>query len=341
MQLRSEKLLTHIQNKGLLPVYLISGDEPLQLNETTDIIRHQAKLQGIEERIILDVGVDFYWNRLADESANQSLFSNRRLLDLRLGKNKPGREGSKALSDYAQQLSSDDVLLISSSKLDKKNQQSKWYKSLDNVGATVQIWPIEADKLSSWIQYRFKRYNKSITQDIAQLIADSVEGNMLAASQEMEKLCLISNTDEISAHDVIAAVTDSSRFDVFSLIECAYAGQCKRLIRIFNGLKSEGQEPMAIYGVLMWDYRRLCMLAERYASGVMFNKLFAEYRIWNNKHQQAIQAIIRRYTVKQLYGFLQQANAIDKVIKSNDKHIVWDSLLLLLLSFAGYNNIIR
>lgn len=337
MHLKPEQLASHLQRKGLSAVYLISGDEPLQLNEAADYIRQQAKQKGIQERIILDVGSDFDWRRLADESANQSLFSSNRLLDLRLGSKKPGLKGGKALHEYTIRPVGGDILLITSNKLEKQMQSSKWYKSLDKVGVTIQTWPIETDKLATWIQQRIQRYNKHLTQEAAQLIADSVEGNMLAASQEIEKLCLLINDDTISIDDITSAVTDNSRFDVFSLIENTYAGQCKRLMRIFHGLKNSDQEPIAIYGVLMWDYRRLCMLAENYANGTPLNKLFAEYRIWGNKRQQAITLILHRHSAERLYSFLQQANAIDQTIKSVEKHSAWDSLLRLLLLLAGYN----
>ena len=335
MQLRAEQLPDEIERKGLSPVYLISGDEPLQLNEATDLIRFKAREQGVEERVVLDVATDFDWNRLTEESASMSLFSSTRLIELRMGSSKPGRNGGRVLTEYAEQLASNNILLITSDRLDKRVQQSQWYKSLNKVGVTIQVWPIDTDRLPDWIRQRVQKYNKHITSDAAQLIADRVEGNLLAASQEIGKLCLLIDHNEITADDVIAAVTDNTRYDVFELIECAYANKTKRLLRILNGLKSEGIEPMAIYGALIWDYRRLCTMAYHFDNGSTLEKLFAEYRIWGNKRKQAIKSILNRHNIKKLYELLRQANFLDRKIKSAEKHTVWDAMLTLLLAFSG------
>ena len=337
MQLRAEQLPDEIERKGLSPVYLISGDEPLQLNEATDLIRLKAREQGVEERVVLDVATGFDWYRLIEESASMSLFTSRRLIELRMGSSKPGRDGGKVLTEYAEQLSRDNILLITSDRLDKRVQQSKWYKSLNKVGVTIQVWPIDTDRLPNWIRQRVQKYNKHITVDAAQLIADRVEGNLLAASQEIDKLCLLIDHNEITADDVIAAVIDSARYDVFELTECAYANKTKRLLRILNGLKSEGMEPMAIYGALIWDYRRLCTIAYHFDNGSTLEKLFAEYRIWDNKRKQAIKSILNRHNVKKLYELLRQANSLDRKIKSAEKHTAWDAMLTLLLAFSGVN----
>ncbi|MFB3091488.1 MAG: DNA polymerase III subunit delta, partial [Gammaproteobacteria bacterium] len=272
-----------------------------------------------------------------EESASMSLFTSRRLIELRMGSSKPGRNGGRVLTEYAEQLASNNILLITSDRLDKRVQQSKWYKSLNKVGVTIQVWPIDTDRLPDWIRQRVQKYNKHITVDAAQLIADRVEGNLLAASQEIDKLCLQIDHNEITADDVIAAVIDSARYDVFELTECAYANKTKRLLRILNGLKSEGMEPMAIYGALIWDYRRLCTIAYHFDNGSTLEKLFDEYRIWDNKRKQAIKSILNRHNVKKLYELLRQANSLDRKIKSAEKHTAWDAMLTLLLAFSGVN----
>lgn len=337
MQVRVEQLPDEIKRKGLSSIYLISGDEPLQVNEAADFIRRKARQQGVEERVVLDVAAGFDWNRLIEENASMSLFASTRLIDLRMGSSKPGRDGGKVLAEYAEQLAGDNILLITSDRLDKQVQNSKWYKSLDKAGVTMNVWPIDANKLPGWINQRTQKYNKRITPDAAQLIADRVEGNLLAASQEVAKLCLLVDNDEINTADVMAAVTDSTRFDVFDLLECAYANKTERLMRMLNGLKSEGLEPMAIYGALMWDYRRLCSMGFQFSNGLPLEKLFADYRIWDTRRKQAIKSILNRHDVKKLYGLLRQANYLDRTIKSSEKHTAWDAILALLLAFAGHN----
>ncbi len=337
MQVRVEQLPDEIKRKGLSPVYLISGDEPLQLNEASDFIRHKARESGVEERVVLDVTTGFEWNRLIEENASMSLFASTRFIELRMGASKPGREGGKILTEYTEQLAGENILLITCNKLEKQVQKSKWYKSLDKVGVTTQVWPIDAGKLPNWIRQRIKKHNKTITVDAAQLIADRVEGNMLAAHQEIDKLCLLVDNDEVTVDDVISAVTDSTRFNVFDLIECAYANETKRLLRMLDGLKGEGLDPMAIYGPLMWDYRRLCTMGYHFSNGVTLDKLFADYRIWDNKRKQAIKSILQRHDIKKLYELLKQANALDRTIKSAEKHTAWDAMLSLLLAFSGHN----
>ncbi len=337
MQIRVEQLTAEIERKGLSPIYLISGDEPLQSNEAADFIRRKARESGIEERVVLDVATGFDWNRLIEENASMSLFANTRLIELRMGSSKPGREGGKVLTEYAEHLASENILLITCNKLEKQVQKSKWYKALDKVGVTTQVWPIAAEKLPSWLRQRVKQHNKAITADAAQLIADRVEGNMLAASQEISKLCLLVDNDEITVEDVVSAVTDSTRFDVFNLIECAYANETKRLLRMLDGLKSEGMDPMAIYGPLMWDYRRLCTMGYHLSNGTSLEKLFSDYRIWDNKRKQAIKSILHRHDIKKLHALLKQANTLDRTIKSAEKHTAWDALLSLLLAFSGHS----
>ncbi len=337
MQVRVEQLPAEIERKGLSPIYLLSGDEPLQLNEASDFIRCKARKAGVEERIVLDVTTGFDWNKLIEENASMSLFASTRLIELRMGSSKPGREGGKVLTEYAEQLAGENILLITCNKLEKQMQKSKWYKSLDKIGVTTRIWPIDADKLPNWISQRAQKHQKRIAKDAAQLIANRVEGNMLAASQEIHKLCLLVERDEITVDDVISAVTDSARFNVFNLIECAYANETKRLVRMLDGLKSEGMDPMAIYGALMWDYRRLCTIGYHLSNNVALDKLFADYRIRDNKRKQAIKSILYRHDLKKLYELLKQANALDKTIKSAEKHTAWDAMLDLLLAFSGHN----
>lgn len=337
MQIRIEQLSAEIQRKGLSPLYLISGDEPLQINEASDFIRRKATNAGVAERVVLDVVPGFDWDKLIEENANMSLFSNMRLIELRMGSSKPGRTGSKVLSTYVEQLADENILLITCNKLEKQIQKSKWYKSLDKIGVMTQVWPIVAEKLPAWINQRVEKYNKTITPDAAQLIADRVEGNMLAASQEINKLCLLVDKNEITFNDAASAVTDSARFHVFSLIECAYANEIKRLLLMLDSLKNEGLDPMEIYGALMWDYRRLCTMGYHLSHGHSLERLFTDYRIWDNKRKRAIKSILHRHDVTKLHSLLKQANALDRTIKSAEKHTAWELMLNLLLAFSGHN----
>ena len=219
MRLRADQLADNLGRRGLSPIYYISGDEPLQMLEAADLVRRLAREQGCEERTVLDVVKGFDWNQLSQASANLSLFASRRLIELRLGSQKPGKEGASALLDYASRTDLEDVLLLTSDKIDKRIQQGRWFKALDLVGVTVQIWPIEPDRLPDWIRQRMQSYGKKMDRDAASLIAERVEGNLLAARQEIDKLALLVDKDVVDLKDAMEAVSDSSRFEVFDLIE--------------------------------------------------------------------------------------------------------------------------
>ena len=335
MNLKPEQLTAWLEQKGLSPVYMISGDEPLQLTEAADAVRLKAREQGIKERIVLDVEAGFDWRALMDIQANPSLFSVRRLIELKMGTNRPGKDGGAILVTYTEQNTGNDVLMITAAKLDKRNQQSRWYKSLDQFGVAVQVWPVQISKLPDWICQRAKKYNKNISKDAAQLIAEQVEGNLLAASQEIEKLCLLVSDSKITVDDALATVVDNARHDVFALIESAYANEVKRLVRILNGLRNEGVDPMAIYGALSWDYRRLCTMAYHFSKGVTMAKLFSDYRIWDPSRKRAVKAMLDRHETKKLYRLLRRFNHLERVIKSTDKQLIWGALLEFLLELSG------
>lgn len=336
MRLRAEQLVTHLNKSALAPIYLISGDEPLQVMECADVIRQQARQQGYEERIVFDAAGSFDWNSLLNEVATISLFSSKRLLELRMGSSKPGKEGGSALAQYAANPPMDNVLIITAARLDKQTQQSKWYGALDKAGVTVQVWPVDAAQLPEWIKQRIGRHGKQITITAATLIADRVEGNLLAAKQEIDKLCLLVNKPEIGADDVLAAVADTTRFDVFELIETALTADTTRTIRMLNGLRSEGVEPGNIYGILMWELRRLCTMAYLVNSGTPLEKIFADYRIWDNGRKLAIKNCLKRHPNAELHRLLRFAVQIDRKIKSSERIIVWDILQAFLLAMTGH-----
>ncbi len=335
MRLRADQLHSHIQRSSLLPIYLISGDEPLQLLESSDQIRHAARENGYEERVVLEVDKTFNWNSLLDESAALSLFASQKIMELKMGTHKPGRDGGKTLTEYAENIPEGNLLLITCGKLDKSAQNTKWFKSLDKHGATVLVWPIEASQLPSWILQRVKSLGKTIDKNTAEFIAARVEGNLMAASQEISKLCLLVESKQIELDDVLNSVVDSSRYDVFSLMEAAYLGDLNRLSRMLQGLKSEGLDPMAIYGALMWEFRRLCSMAYQFQQTGNLEQIFSAYRIWNNGRKQAIQKVLRRHNLARLHELLIDVIKIDRLIKSSDRINAWNALLDLLIQIGS------
>jgi DNA polymerase-3 subunit delta len=336
MRLRPDQLDTHLKRSSTTPIYFVSGDEPLQKLECIDLIRKHYRGQGYDERIIFNVDKSFNWNSINEVTRNLSLFSSQRIIELRMGAPKPGREGGGILQEFVEKENDDTLLIISSDKMDKSTQNNKWAKSIDKVGVMIQVWPIKPAQLPGWIQGRIQKKQKKITQDAARLIAERVEGNLLAAQQEIEKLALLIEKNLIDIEDVIGAVADSSRYNVFDMVESAFLGNIDRTLLMLNGLKNEGAEPLALFGALMWEYRRLCSIAYEYEAGIQLENIFKSYRIWDQK-KRSITAVLKRHSSKSLDQLLNYCATIDKTLKSGHRDRAWDQFNVLLLAIAGIN----
>lgn len=334
MRLRPEQLVTHLKRGDLAPVYFVSGDEPLQKLECIDAIRQTARDNGYDERIVFNVDKGFDWGSIDQATGNLSLFASRRIIELRMTSPRPGKEGGKAIQDYVDAGNPDNLLIISADKMDKTAQNNKWVKSVEKTGALVQVWPVAPAQLPGWIQARLQANNKRISADAARLIAQRVEGNLLAARQEIDKLQLLIDKDDIDANDVIAAVADSSRYDVFDMIESAYLGNADRTLVMLSGLHKEGVEPLALFGAVMWEFRRTCSIASEQAQGISLDRLFSSYRIWEQK-KRAVSAVLKRHTCNTLQHLLTYCAHIDRTLKSANKEYAWEQLALLLLAIAG------
>jgi len=336
MRLRPEQLKTHLERSGKMPVYFVSGDEPLQKLESIDLIRNHYQKQGYDERIIFEVNKSFDWNQINEASSNLSLFSNNKIIELRMVAPKPGRQGGIFLQQYVENENNDTVLIISSDKIDKGTQNNKWVKAIDKAGLMIQVWPIGPAQLPGWIQARMQNRQKKITHDAARLIAERVEGNLLAAQQEIEKLLLLIEKDRIDIEDIMGAVADSSRYNVFDMLENAFLGNIDRTLLMLNGLKNEGTEPLLLFGALMWEYRRLCSIAYEYEAGTQLENIFRSYRIWDQK-KRPITSVLKRHTSKSLDRLLNYCAVIDKTLKSGQRDRAWDQFSTLLLAIAGIN----
>jgi len=334
MRLKPEQLGTHLKRGELAPVYFISGDEPLQRLESLDLIRSKARQSGYDERNVFNIDKSFDWESFNQASANLSLFASRRIIELRMAAPKPGKEGAATIIGCLEEANPDTILLISAEKMDKSVQNTKWVKAVEKVGVLIQTWPVSPAQLPDWIQGRFKLLDKQIDHDAAQFIAQRVEGNLLAARQEIEKLNLLIDKPSIALGDILNAVADSSRYDVFAMIESAYFGSVERTLTMLHGLRKEGTEPIVLFGALMWEFRRTCFLAFEKARGSNMDQLYRQHRIWDAK-QRSIEAVLRRHDCKQLQKLLAYCAKLDRTLKSADKQMAWEKLDMLLLAIAG------
>ncbi len=333
MRLRSDQLAAHLA-KPLLPIYLVSGDEPLQLNEATDVLRAAARAQGYSEREVLQVEAGFDWGALAAAGSNLSLFAERRLIELRMPSGKPGDAGSKALCAYAAAATPDNLLLISCGKLDKQQQKSKWFTALESAGAVIQIWPVEPSALPGWIRQRLQGRGLQPTAEAAQLLAERVEGNLLAAAQEVEKLALLYGSGGLDAEQVRSAVADSARYDVFELADTALAGDGARCARVLEGLRGEGDDPVLILWALVREVRALAQVAAGQAAGTPLETLFQQHKVWD-KRKPLYQAALKRHNLRRWRALLRRAARLDRICKGAEPGNPWDELLQFSLLMAG------
>ena len=257
MRLRPEQLGKHLADR-LLPAYLVAGDEPLQQGELLDDLRRAARDQGFDERhrFSSDTGID--WNALLNESQSMSLFGGRRILELVLNDKRPDKAGSQILRDVLASPGDDTLLLIRCSKLDRrKDWNSAWVKALDEVGAVIEVWPVEGAGLRNWLQDRLASRGLSATEDALALLIERSEGNLLAAAQEVDKLTLLVEDGRVGPEDVQQAVGDSSRYSPFDLTEATAQGNAQRVLHIIQTLRAEGVEPPVLLWALSRDIRIL------------------------------------------------------------------------------------
>ncbi|MBI2992993.1 MAG: DNA polymerase III subunit delta [Gammaproteobacteria bacterium] len=314
MRLKPEQLHLNLKQGRLAPVYCISGDEPLQILEIADEVRRHARRLGYEERAVLDVERDFDWNRLRQAAAEMSLFSTRKVIDLRLGHYSPGNEGSEVLAEFCARPNPENLLLITSDRLDKQKTNTKWYKAIDKAGATVQIREIKAAELPSWIAERLKRHNKSIVQEAAELLADRIEGNLLAAAQEVEKLALLAPGPVIGLQEVMHSVGDDARYGAFTLIGSALEGDAGRVARILRGIREEGEAVVAVLGAVTWQLRQLSSIATDVAAGMSIDTALGRHHVHPDS-LAPVGAALRRMRRPHIASALRQSAMIERAAK--------------------------
>jgi len=336
MKVRAEQFEAQVGNAPLSPVYLISGDEPLLVQEAADQVRQLARHGGCSERIVLEVERGFDWQALFQSSDSLSLFAEQRLIELRMPGGKPGDGGSKVLQAYVQRLQGEscaaDVLLIISGKIDSAAQQSKWFKALDSIGVTVQFWPLRGRALLDWIQRRLRSRGLRADQDALRLLADRSEGNLLACAQDIDKLSLLHDGDLLDAATVMDAVVSSSRYDVFVLVDAALAGDAARVVRIMAGLHGEGTEATVVLWALARELRVLQSLVS--LGGREVAAELQRRRVWSSR-RPLYESAVTRLSTAAVRAMLLRAARLDRVIKGAEVGNVWDELLQLALMTAG------
>jgi len=315
------------ETQRLSPVYMITGEEHLLVIEAADRVRAKAKQLGFTERDVLDVDTKFDWDDLARAGANMSLFSSQRLIDLRMPGGKPGNEGSEAIQAFCQSAPPDTVLLITCMTW-AKSHEGKWVQAIEKAGAYVPIWPLKRDELEGWIEARARSRGVSLARDAVEAIAERVEGNLLAAAQEIDKLKLLVPEGRVDAATVARVTADSARFDVFGLVDAAFSGDAARVVRTLRGLKAEGEAIPALMG---WFMQQLTMMLRMSAlSPAQQSGAMTQERVFGPR-----QAIVRKALSRNDHAFwersFREAAEVDRLGKgrgTGDPYLAFERLLL-------------
>ncbi|MEW5942446.1 MAG: DNA polymerase III subunit delta [Pseudomonadota bacterium] len=333
MRVKPEQLAQHLQ-RGVQPLYTVFGDEPLLALEAADAIRTAARKNGYAEREVLTAEAGFNWGQVAVSGASLSLFGARRLLEIRIPSGKPGTEGGQALQEYCKALPPDTVTLVTCPKLDKQAQAAKWFKALESAGVVIQVYPVDRSRLATWIGARLAAQERQADPETLQFLADQVEGNLLAAHQETQKLVLLFPPGKLVFEQVKSAVLDVARFDVFKLGDELLAGDAARFVRVLEGLHGEGVEPVLVLWALTREIRMLAKLRGGMRRGASLPQLMREAWIWESR-QPLVERAVKRLPETQLLEGLKRAAAIDRTIKGLARGDVWDELLQLGLAVTG------
>ncbi|WP_090129725.1 DNA polymerase III subunit delta [Limnohabitans sp. Rim11] len=321
MQLALPQLQAHLQ-KGLRSLYTLHGDEALLVQEAADAIRATARAQGYTERSVHVVsGAHFDWSEVLAAGGSLSLFADRQMLEVRIPTGKPGKEGSPMIQQLAQSAEGNDstLTLFILPKLDNATKKGAWFGALDQFGVTLQVESVERAHLPQWIAQRLKMQNQSVAagqegQACLQFFADRVEGNLLAAHQEIQKLGLLYPEGELSLEQVESAVLNVARYDVFKLSEAVLSGQVARVQRMLDGLQAEGEAAVLVHYTLAEDIRALKRVKDAIAEGKPMPMALREQRIWGVR-EKLFERVLPRLSGSRLAQLLQNAHQVDGIVK--------------------------
>lgn len=337
MRIKAEQLeahLAHAADKGLAPIYVVSGDEPLLVDEAAAALRAALRQAGVSERQSFQVEGGFDWGQWRAAFDSLSLFARRLLVELRLMSGKPGAEGARALETWCARPPTDTWLLILLPRLDRATQSSQWFTALEKSGVVVTTQPPTLAELPAWIGARLARHGLEADRDTLAYLAERVEGNLLAAHQEVEKLALLLPPGPVRLDDVRAAVLDVARFDAGQLPEALLKGDGLRLRRILKGLREEGETPLLALWVLTQEVRTLYRLALAQRRGEPLTQAMRRLKVWESRQPLFTQAL-RRLDVDRLAQSLLAAAEIDRAAKGLAREDAWALLERLAVELTG------
>lgn len=334
MELTPERLIAQCAGGELLPAYLVAGPEMLRVLEAADAVRALARAQGVAEREVFDAdGRDFDWGQLDASFNAPSLFSARRLVEVRLPSGKPGKEGAEVIAAFCANPPADVVLLITAGEW-SKSHHSKWTDALARIGVVAIAWAIKPHELSGWIETRLRAKGLRADRDAVQALAERVEGNLLAAAQEIDKLVLLAQGETLTVDAMEALVADAARFDIFRLTDAMLAGQGALAARMLAGLRAEGDQVAALMPMLVRELLRTAALARAQARGANLASEMKSQGIWESKQAPFKRALQRHANPARWDRFVVEASRIDRAAKGRGDGDPWVMLERLLLAVA-------
>jgi DNA polymerase-3 subunit delta len=277
----------------------------------------------------------FQWGELAASSANFSLFGDKKLIELRLPSGKPGTDGAVAIEAFSAKLPPDVLALVTLPRLDRAGQSSTWFQALEAKGVVVNVYPVERARLPEWIAARLARQKRRADAETLQFLADCVEGNLLAAHQEIQKLALLLPEGKLGFDAVREAVLNVARYDAQKLAQAALAGERARLARMLAGLRGEGEAPLRVLWILADEIRAIARVQDGIAAGRTPADVLREARVWGDSRQTLVSRAAKNLPRRALLAALEHAARIDRVVKGVESGDPWDELLQLGLRFAG------
>lgn len=332
MKLTYFQLEPHLA-KSLAPVYIVSGDEILLKQDAIQLIRRAAKQAGFTDRVRISPETGFDWDQFYSLLHSPSLMADKRLIEIDFRDGTPNKTASTIFEEYAKNPAKDALLLIDCNKVDDKIAKSAWYKALEKCGVNLTIWPIPHDQLPKWIIQRAKKYKLTLQADAATLLAEYVEGNLIAAAQTLEKIYLLKPEGVVNTALVNTLLTNECRYTVFDFIDALTAGDSSRSLDILSNLKFEGVEPVLILWAITRELRILAEMSQKTKQGTSLDLLLQQHRIFARR-QHSVRRFLSKFNQQDCWRLLEQAATLDKIIKGAISGNIWEAMQLFCLQMA-------
>ncbi len=336
MNIKPEQLQNNLSSQ-LASIYFVFGAEILLVEQSLSLIKESAKANGYSERFRFDIDGNFSWDSIFSLISSPSLFAERRIIECRLTTGKIGVKGSKALTELAESLPDDILLVISSGKLDMAQQKSKWFKALEGIGVVIQHWEVQSNQLVGWISNNMSQLGLNSNNDVANAIAYCTEGNLLATMQEIQKLKIAYPDGNINLQEYLNQIDQQSQYSVFGMIDSALQGDSEKVNKIFNSLVEDATPPVILITSLYREIKNLVTMAIELKTNQTIETVLKNHRVWQ-KRKPLISNALEKHSYQKLQKLLLTLGRIDRSLKGMDNLNVYDELQGVVTSLSGKSN---